>query len=63
MLGREVVEGEQRLAVLDQAGDGLVVFRLVLGQKAIERGLGVGPALGLVDGVEVGLGFLVSRFG
>jgi hypothetical protein len=55
VLGREVVGGEQGGAVLGQATCGLVVLRLVLGEEAIERRLGIGPARGFVDRMEVGL--------
>src|SRR4051812_45638527 len=43
VLGREVVEGEQRLAVLGQAGDGAIVLRRVLGLEGRERRLGGRP--------------------
>ena len=36
MLGREVVEREQRFPILGEAGSGLVVFGLVLGKEAVE---------------------------
>src|ERR1700693_4988953 len=39
MLGREVVEGEQRLTILDQALDGLVVFDAPGFDEGVERGL------------------------
>ena len=44
MLGREIVEGEQRVAILDQAFDRLVVF----------------DALGLDEGVEGGKRILLG---
>jgi hypothetical protein len=40
VLGGEVEEGEQRLAILDQAGDGPIVLRRVLGREGGERRLG-----------------------
>ena len=50
---REVVEGEQALAVLAQAGDGLVVLGAVLRHQAVERLLGLLSVRGLVDRVHV----------
>jgi hypothetical protein len=41
VLGGEIVEGEQGLAILRQALGGLVVFRLVGGDEGVERSLGV----------------------
>src|SRR4029077_6714237 len=46
MLGGEIVEGEQHLAVLGQAFDRLVVLRAVDFCECIEGGLGVRPGLG-----------------
>jgi hypothetical protein len=53
MLGREVVEGEQCDAVLDQAFRGLVVLGAVFRDEAVEGLFGGFPVLGLVDGVQV----------
>ena len=39
MLGREVVEGQQGLAILGQASRGLVVLGPTLDDKAVERGI------------------------
>ncbi len=61
MLGRAIVEREQRLTVLAQAGRGLVVLGAVLADEAFEGGFGRGAVLGLVDGVQVLLGFAVHR--
>ena len=41
VLGREVIEGEQHLPVLRQAGRGLVVLGPVLGDEAVEGRLGL----------------------
>ena len=54
MLGRDVIEGEQRFSIFGQAAGGLGVLRLVLGEEAIERCLGIGPARRLIDGAEAG---------
>ena len=40
VLGGEIVEGEQRLAILEQAGDGPLVLRDVLGFEGGDRRLG-----------------------
>ena len=63
MLGGKGVEREQGLAILGQAVGGLLVLGLVLGEKTIERRVGVGPARGLVDCVEIGLGRAMVNFG
>jgi hypothetical protein len=47
MLGREVEEGQQRLAVLGQAGDGPGVLGPVLFGEGVHGGLRSGPRLGL----------------
>jgi hypothetical protein len=60
VLRREVIEREQGLAVLCQAVGGFVILRLILGEEAIERRLGLGSACGLGDGVEIGLGLTLS---
>ena len=62
MLGGEVVEREQGVAILGQAARGLVVLGLVLGEETIERRRGVGSARGLVDRVEIGLGLGLHGF-
>ena len=49
VLGREVVEGQHRLAVLDQALHGLVVLDAIGLGKSAERGLGIGFGLGHQD--------------
>ena len=41
VLGREVVGGQQQLAILSQALDCLLVFQLLGFDEGIERGLGV----------------------
>jgi hypothetical protein len=45
VLGREIVEGEQALAVLRQTLGGLGVFRRVGGEETLEGALGIGPFL------------------
>ncbi len=40
VLGREVVERQQRFAILGQAGARLLVLRPVLGQEAVESSVG-----------------------
>jgi hypothetical protein len=49
MFGREIVEGEQGLAILRQACGGLVVFQPVGGDDGAERGLGILARLGHPD--------------
>src|SRR5512134_1494337 len=56
VLGRKVIEGEQALAVLAQAGDRLVVFGAGLRGEAVERLLSLPSVRGLVDRVQVLLG-------
>jgi len=60
-LGWEVVEGQERRAILGEAAHGSVVLRTVLAGEAAEGGLGVGAVLRFVDRVEVLLGLAVHR--
>ena len=55
MIGREVVEGEQRLAVLGQAGHCLLVLGAVFLGEGIHRGLRRGAGFGLPDLAQLGL--------
>ena len=59
MLGMDVVKGQQRLAILGQAGARLLVFRPVLGKEAIKGLLGAGTALGMIDLMQIALGLLL----
>ena len=52
MLGGEVVEGQQFVAVLDQAFDGLGVFRLVGADEQVKLLAGIFTGLGLPDVVQ-----------
>ena len=52
MPGGEVVEGQEFVAVLDQAFDGLGVFRAVGVDKQFELLAGIFPGLGLPDVVQ-----------
>ncbi len=61
MLGREVIEGGQDVAILDQAGARLFVFRPVLGSEAIEGLISACPAFGVVDPMKIALGLLLHR--
>jgi hypothetical protein len=56
-------EGEQRRAILGQAGDGLVVLRPELARAAVEGSLGSVTAFRLVDGVEILLRLAVHGLG
>jgi hypothetical protein len=56
VLGREVVEGEQRVAVLAQALDRLVVFATVALDEGVEGGVRILPGLGHPDVVQRALG-------
>ena len=56
VLGREVVEREQRLAILRQALGRLRVFGAVAGQELIERGLGIRLGLRHPDFVQCHFG-------
>ena len=58
VLGGEVVEGQQVVLILGQAGDRRRVFLLVFGGKPLQRRRSVDPALGHPDVVDVGLGGL-----
>ncbi len=60
VLGGEVVEGEQHVAILGQALDRLVVFRAVGFRERIEGGLGVLPGLGHPDVLKRSLGFALQ---
>jgi hypothetical protein len=60
VLGGEVVEGEQHVAILGQALDRLVVFRAVDFCERIEGGLGVLPGLGHPDVLKHSLGFALQ---
>ena len=55
VLGREVVEGEQRVPVLGQALGGAGIFRPVLLDEDVNRGLGRCPGRGAVDLAQVRL--------
>jgi len=57
MLGREVVEGKQRLAILGEAGGGLFILQAVGAEKSVEGDLGVLPRLGHPDFLQGALGF------
>src|SRR5262245_16019666 len=57
VLGREVVEGEQRLAVLDQALDRLVVFGAPGLDQGVERRTCILLGLGHPDFLQRALGF------
>jgi hypothetical protein len=59
MLEREVVEGQQRLTILDQAFDGLVVFDAPGFDEGIARGERLFLGLGHPDFLERPLGFRV----
>src|SRR5947207_1268672 len=60
VLGGEVVEGEQHVAVLGQAFDRLVVLRVVDFCECIEGGLGVRPGLGHPNVLERWFGFALQ---
>ena len=49
VLGRVVVKGQKRLAILDQLGNGLVVFDSVGFDKEIESRASLGLGFGLPD--------------
>ena len=59
VLGGEVVEGEQRLTILDQAFDGLVVFDAPGFDEGVERSERIFLGLGHPDFLERPLGFRV----
>ena len=63
MLGREVVEGEQRLAVLLQALGRLVVLDLVALDERVECGFGVGLRLRHPDLLQSPLGLPLLAYG
>src|SRR5674536_134093 len=60
MLGREVVEGEQRLAVFRQALDGLVVLDAIGFGERIECILGGLPGLRYPDVLQCSLGLCLQ---
>jgi hypothetical protein len=57
MLGREVVEGQQRVAIFDQALDRLVVFNAPGLDEGIERRERILLGLGHLDFLQRPLGF------
>src|SRR3974390_1973621 len=59
VLGRKVVEGEQRLAILDQAFDGLVVFDAPSFDEGVECCERIFLGLSHPDFLERPLGFRV----
>ena len=63
MFGREVVEDEQPVPVLDKALDRLVVLRAIGLNEEVEGGLRVGLGLGHPDVLEMALGPGLLGFG
>ncbi len=63
MLGGEVVEGEQLLAILDQAGHGLVVLGRVGIDEGVEGRLRRLAGLGHPDRVQLLLGLGLQALG
>ncbi len=63
MLGGEVVEGEQRLAVFGQALDGLVVLDAIGFDERIQGSLGGVPGLRHPDVLQCTLGFGLQALG
>ena len=61
-LGPEVKKAEQNLAVLDQLGDGLVVFHAVGLDEEVEGDTGLGLGVGLPDVVQVPFGLGLHGF-
>src|SRR5439155_16307780 len=60
VLSWKVVESKQHLAILDQAGHGFVVLGPILGDEAVEGGLGCLAVLSFVDGVQILLGLTLQ---
>jgi hypothetical protein len=56
VLGREVVAGQQRVAILDQLGDCLVSIHAVGFDEEVECGFGLDAGFGLPDVVKMRLG-------
>ena len=63
MLGREVVESLQSIAVLDQAFDRLGVLGAVGLEEEVKGVLGIHSGLGHPDVLEVALGFALYALG
>src|SRR5271167_3967213 len=63
MLGGKVVEGEQRLAVLAEALDSLLVLDAIAFDEAIECSLGVLPGLRHPDVLQCTLGLCLQALG
>jgi hypothetical protein len=63
VLGREVVEGNQRVAILDQALDSLVVFDAPGFDEGVERGECILLGLGHPDLLERTLGLRLLALG
>jgi hypothetical protein len=63
MLGREIVERQQGLAVFDQAGNGLLVLGAIFPGEGVHCGLGSGAGVGLPYLPQVGLHRRLHGFG
>lgn len=57
-----VIEGQQRIAVLDQLGDRLVPFHPMGFDEEVEGDVGFGLFLGLPDVVQMAFGLGLHRF-
>lgn len=63
MLGGKVEEGEQRLAVLGQTGDCLVVLGAIFVGEHVDRGLGRRACRGAIDLTQIDLHVDLDREG
>ena len=63
VLGREVIEGQQLRAILNQLGGGFLVFHAVGIHEETEGGIGLFLCLGHPDILQISLGFFVQGFG
>ena len=63
VLGREVVKGQQHLAILDQTGNGGRVFGLKGFHKMVKGLVRLGLCLGHPDLMQHRLGFGMNRLG
>ena len=61
VLGRDVVEGKQGIAILGETGAGLSVFRSILGKEAIEGLVGTDSVFSVIDLMKIALGLFLHR--
>ncbi len=61
VLGRDIVEGEQAITVLDQAVCRFIVLGAISLDEEAKRRLGIGPGLGHPDILNMALGLALRK--